>query len=259
MPLTVTGSQPTSYDWVEYFYQNAPEPVLPWIDARRLSGAERRAVTASIQQFQLGENASGDRLIERAQRFARRSGDLGFVAALRLFIREEQRHSRILAQFLRREGLPCLRRHWIHEVFRKVRGLAGVELCLKVLATAEVIARPYYSALRDATGSPLLQQICELILKEESAHLRFQSLALQKFRICRIGIAERAVKVLHRSFLLCTAMVVWMGHLPVFRAAGRSFPQFWAQALEEFEAMYRADKKSPGECNSGAQSIACSG
>ena len=45
----------TSYDWVEYFYQNAPEPILPWGDGVRLSGAEKRAVIASIQQFQLGK------------------------------------------------------------------------------------------------------------------------------------------------------------------------------------------------------------
>ena len=61
----------TSYDWVEYFYQNARDPILPWADGGRLSGAERRAVIPSIQQFQLGEGASGDRMLVCAQRFSR--------------------------------------------------------------------------------------------------------------------------------------------------------------------------------------------
>ena len=103
-------------------------------------------------------------------------GDLGLVAALRLFLREEQRHSKMLARFLELENAPCLRKHWVHNVFRWLRGLAGLELCLKVLVTAELLARPYYAALRDATASPLLGSICERIFEEEAAHLRFSSL-----------------------------------------------------------------------------------
>ena len=213
----------TSYDWIEYFYKNAPEPVLPWSDAQRLSGAERVAVARSIQQFQLGENASGDRRIFKAQQFAASRGDRGFVPALRLFIREEQRHSRILAQFLGLEGLGCMQRHWVHAMFRSIRGLAGAEMCLQVLATAEVIAKPYYAALRDATGSKLLRQICELILREEGVHLRFQAFAISQFRLGRKVFAQRVVKHAHLLFLLCTAGIVWLEHSSVFRAAGRSF------------------------------------
>ncbi len=172
----------TSYDWVEYFYQNAPEPIFPWVDSIRLSGAEKLAVIASIQQFQLGEDASGARMLERAQRFSRETGDLGLIAALKLFLREEQRHSKILGRFLQIENAPCLRKHWVHSAFRWLRGLAGLELCLKVLVTAELLARPYYAALRDATGSPLLRSICQRIFDEEGAHLRFQAFALSRFQ-----------------------------------------------------------------------------
>ena len=132
----------TSYDWVEYFYRNAPEPILPWSDSVRLSGAERLAVISSIQQFQLGEGASGSRMVQRAQRFSKATGDLGLIAALKLFLREERRHSHILARFLQVESAPCLRRHWIHSAFRWIRGLAGLELCLKVLVTAELWLDP---------------------------------------------------------------------------------------------------------------------
>jgi hypothetical protein len=228
----------SSYDWIEYFYQNAPEPALPWNDDHRLSGAERRAVARSIQQFQLGENASGERLLFRAQQFAAVSGDRGFVPALRLFIREEQRHSRILARFLRTEGVECLRRHWVHRAFRRIRGVAGAELCLKVLATAEVIARPYYAALRDATGSTLLRQICEVILNEEGAHLRFQAFAIRQFQRGRTAAVQEVLKQAHLAFLLCTALLVWMEHGRVFKAAGRNFLGFWRESVLEFQAMY---------------------
>ena len=148
----------TESDWIRYFRANAAEPCLPWDDGYRLSGAERAVVIESIQQFQLGENAQGRRLLERAHTL-----DAEFVQALRLFIKEEQRHSDLLGRFLKSQGAPCLHRHWVHAAFRRVRGWAGLELRMRVLATAEVLAIPYYTALRDATGSPLLRSICDRI------------------------------------------------------------------------------------------------
>ena len=234
------ASYATSYDWVEYFYQNAPEPVLPWSDSARLSGAERLAVIASIQQFQLGEDATGARMLARAQRFSRATGDLGLIAALKLFLREEQRHSKILARFLQLENAHCLRRHWVHTVFRRIRGLAGLELCLKVLVTAEVLARPYYAALRDATGSPLLRSICQLILEEEGAHLRFQAFALSRFHKRHSRPVRTLVKILHALLLASTAALVWFEHETVFRSAGRTFRRFWKETWYEFDLLYQA-------------------
>jgi hypothetical protein len=228
----------TSYDWVDYFYQNAPEPTLPWGDGVRLSGAEKRAVIASIQQFQLGEGASGARMLERAQRFARETGDLGLIAALRLFLREEQRHSKILARFLQIENAPCLARHWVHSVFRWLRGIAGLELCLKVLVTAEVLARPYYEALRDATRSPLLRSICQRIFDEEGAHLRFQSFMLRRFESRHGRLSRALIKAFHALLLASTAPLVWAEHKAVFRSAGRTFGDFWEVTWREFDLVY---------------------
>lgn len=228
----------SSYYWVDYFYQNAREPILPWDDEVRLSGAEKRAVIASIQQFQLGEGASGARMLERARRFSRETGDLGLIAALRLFLREEQRHSRILARFLYTENAPCLAKHWVHSVFRWLRGMAGLELCLRVLVTAEVLARPYYAALRDATRSPLLRSICQRFLDEESAHLRFQAFVLRRFQSRHHLLPEVLIKTSHAVLLAWTVALVWVEHKTVFRSAGRSFHHFWKEAWGEFDALY---------------------
>jgi hypothetical protein len=196
------------------------------------------AVIASIQQFQLGEGASGARMLERAQRFSRATGDLGLIAALKLFLREEQRHSKILARFLQIENARCLRKHWVHSVFRWIRGLAGLELCLKVLVTAELLARPYYAALRDATGSPLLRSICQLIFEEERAHIRFQAFALSRFQGRHSRLMRPLIKRGHAALLAGTAALVWMEHGSVFRSAGRSFRSFWKETWQEFHELY---------------------
>ena len=71
---------------------------------------------------------------------------------------------------------------------------AGLELRMRVLATAEVLAIPYYTALRDATGSPLLRSICSRILAEEAEHLRFQA-----FTFARLGSRRQAVSEKNRA------------------------------------------------------------
>jgi hypothetical protein len=174
-----------------------------------------------------------------AQRFSRETGDLGLIAALKLFLREEQRHSKILARFLQIENAPCLGRHWVHSVFRSLRGLADLELCLKVLVTAEILARPYYAALRDATGSPLLKSICQHIFDEEGAHLQFQAFALSRFQNRHGRLLKALIKTSHLVLLALTAALVWAQYKAVFRSAGRTFSRFWEEAGQEFHALYR--------------------
>ncbi len=224
-------------DWLDYFNANRSDLVLPWDCPYRLTSAERKAVLASIQQFQLGESGDGRRLLQQAEIFAEISGSPEYVDALRLFVREEQRHSRILGRFLDIHGCPRLGRHWVQGAFRRIRGLAGFELRMRVLATAEVLAMPFYAALREATGSPLLRAICELILAEETAHLRFQSFTLSVFDAVRAPRASQWHRTAHRVFLDGTALVVWRQHLPVFRAAGWSLGRVRKHARDWFERM----------------------
>jgi hypothetical protein len=169
--------------------------------------------------------------------WARRKGDRGYVPALRLFVREEQRHSRMLGRFLDRQGVPLLQHHWTQSAFRRIRNLAGFELCMRVLASAEILALPYYTALRQATGSTLLEAICARILKEEAAHLQFQAFTFKLLEKNRMPTLRWLTHILHCGFLLATAIVVWIEHRPVFRKAGCSFGKICRQSLLEFRRL----------------------
>jgi hypothetical protein len=118
-----------------------------------LTDEERRTITPSIQQFQLGENSSGQHLLEGGQRYGRGVNDPLFAGALDIFIKEEQQHSRYLAALMQSQAIPLVQKHWVDTVFRRLRALAGLELSLTVLVTAEFIAVPYFRALRAATNS----------------------------------------------------------------------------------------------------------
>lgn len=202
--------------------------------AVQLTEEERRTIAPSIQQFQLGEGSRGQRLLERGQKYGRAAGDPLFAGALEIFIKEEQQHSRYLGAFMESQSIPLARRHWVDSVFRKLRGLAGLELSLTVLVTAEIIAVPYYRALRGATGSPILKMICTRILDDEASHLKFQASMLARVAFGRLPVLQRVLNELHRAFLLGTILVVWTGHRAVLESAGYSFRRFQKETLLEF-------------------------
>jgi 1,2-phenylacetyl-CoA epoxidase catalytic subunit len=182
----------------------------------------------------VGEGSRGQRLLERGQKYGRAVNDPHFAGALEIFIKEEQQHSRYLAAFLKSQSVPLLQKQWVDTIFRKLRGLAGLELSLTVLVTAELIAVPYYRALRGATGSPILRMICTRILDDEASHLKFQASMLSRVASERTSALQRALAELHRLFLLGTILIVWIEHGPVFEAAGYSFRRFKNETLLEF-------------------------
>ncbi len=235
--LNSTGAS-VSKAWCSHFLANRLDPrEMPWDDPYILSVAERNAIQHSIQQFQLGEGSEGRRLLDRGRAHARAVGDPRFSEALSLFIKEEQRHSAHLLRFMRGQGIPQLSSHWVDSVFRRLRVLAGLELSLRVLVTAEIIAVPYYRALGRATASQLLRAISARILQDEAAHLRFQSSMLSRLGAARHPSLRRLVSRLHRIFLVGTLFVVWVEHGSVFRAAGYAFEEFALEALIEFAAL----------------------
>ena len=200
----------------------------------QLTTEELAMLTKSIQQFQLGEGSRGERLLRRGKTYAHAVNDPLFAETLALFIKEEQQHSRYLAAFMESQGIPLVSRHWVDTVFRKLRGLAGLELSLTVLVTAELIAVAYYRALRGATGSPILKIICTRILEDEASHLRYQSSMVARVASKRPLIAQRILGGLHWLFLLGTILVVWVEHSAVFKAGGYDFGRFRNETLLEF-------------------------
>jgi hypothetical protein len=223
-----------SREWCAHFLANrlAAEN-LPWDDAYTLSNGERRAIRTSIQQFQLGEGSEGRRLLDRGDVYSYAVGDLYFREALLLFIREEQRHSAQLLRFMRRQGIPAVESHWVDTVFRRLRGLAGLELSLRVLVTAEIIAVPYYRALSRTTRSKLLRAISVKILNDEANHLKFQASMLHRLGNRRSPPWKDFISGVQRLFLIGTCCIVWLDHRSVFAGAAYSFRKFLGEVLSE--------------------------
>jgi len=137
-----------------------------WVDS---------ALADSLRQFQLGESSDGVHLLQYARTFGARTGDPWLGEAMALFIQEENRHAHWLGEFLRAQGEPLLKRHWVDSVFRFIRKPLGFGPMVAVLVCAEIIAVPYYTAVRRASRSEWLRAICWRLLRDEAHHLRFQA------------------------------------------------------------------------------------
>ena len=224
----------SSKEWREYFAGNYQrQHLLNWTEQVALSASERTAIIKSVQAFQLGESSEGLHLYRRAEEYSKTTGDLEYLEAMKLFIREEQRHARYLARFMELSGIPLARKIFIDVVFRGLRRLAGLECSISVLITAEIIAKVYYQALHDATRSEFLRAICRQILSDEKMHVQFQA---ERLAILRKGRSSSSLvlTVFGQRFLFAgTLFVVWIKCGRTFRAAGDSVISFFRDCWRE--------------------------
>jgi hypothetical protein len=209
--------------WYRYFVNNRDH----FTDIDRdgpdiLTNEEKILITSSIQQFQRGENSEGKHLYHASYEMK----DVQYVEAMKLFIREEQTHAKVLGLFMDRHHISKINNHWVDAVFRWLRKGFGLQQTLSVLLIAEIIAKVYYKALQRATGSPILQAICMQILKDEDIHISFQCYALNMLNKRR----NKMVQIINRLFIYFimagTIAVVWYGHRKVLKAGGIGFKGF---------------------------------
>jgi len=230
----------TSADWLRYFEHNRTVLLdIPWQVGPELTGPERRAIERSVREFQRGESSEGRHFLRYAEQYAAKTGDREYVSALRLFIAEEQRHARDLARFLGINGIALAHSTLPDRVFRALRHLLGtLEISVAVLITAEIIAKVYYAALREATDSVILDRLCEQILRDESSHVEFQREQLARLRAGRRPLLYALTVTAQRVLFLGPCVVVWAFHRRVFQAAGQNLRRFWRNAWFHFEGAF---------------------
>ncbi|MCC6538035.1 MAG: ferritin-like domain-containing protein [Bryobacterales bacterium] len=217
--------------WLLYFRDNQNEPTeIPWPLATPRQDALGSDIVRSIQQFQLGENASGRHFLDLARQHGRATGDADFPEAIALFIAEEQRHSALLGRYLRVAGAACLQQHWIHSAFRWLRHVGGLEAKVTVLVVAEMLAVPYYRALMEVARCPALEAICQRILCEEAQHLLFQGNTLRRLQGRRPRTYVKLVHFAQELLLAGTSLATWWEHRRIFAAAGDGFLDVWYTA-----------------------------
>lgn len=221
--------------WLNHFEYHARHPRrIPHGLSDRLTPPERRLIASSLATFQLGEQSQGGALLRAAAHFARRQRLPNLVRITALFIREEQRHAELLRGFMEDHRIPLKSSDWTDRVFRRVRRLAGLELYLHVLISAELIGNVYYRTLEAATGCLRLKVLCRTLVADELAHIGFESHLLLALRARHRAPVRALVRLAHRAFFAGTASVVWLTHRTLLRHCGHDARSFLGLCLAQY-------------------------
>jgi len=228
--------------WLEYFERNRVQRMeIPWGGVPDLPAEVLGPLIRSLQRFQVGESGEGSHL----RRQAAATGDPCYQASIELFIREEQEHARLMANFLQRLGAPLLTHHWSDACFIFLRHLFSLEHELLVLLVPEIIAKRYFRTLRDGCSEPMLRAMCAQILHDEEGHVRFHVEFLQK-ALARKSFWRRLALLSAWKLLFQAAcfVVIW-DHRSVLRALQVSLTAFWLDCSLMFDEAAAAAFQSP--------------
>jgi hypothetical protein len=225
----------TSNEWIAYFQKNLQARRINWNQLPRLTVAESATILSSLQAWQLGETSDGSHLLKATSRHAKKTGDAGYILAMELFIKEEQKHGNNLGRYLDLLGQPRIKKDWGDTLFRKIRYFnTSMELWTLAVITVESAAQLFYQSLKEATECTLLQEICTDILIDEEKHILFQMNRLRTLFQNKKSVTRVPAYYGYRCFFFSTALVVWLAHRKVFRAGGNDFTQYQRNMRHKF-------------------------
>ncbi|MEZ4452282.1 MAG: hypothetical protein R3B09_22640 [Nannocystaceae bacterium] len=203
--------------WKEIFRARALRP-FPSIDTcDEIPASWRAPLAASLAKFQVGEAGEG-RIAHQVAHVRLAAIDDDYRAALRLFVKEEGRHARILAAILRAQGGELLRSTWSERLFVRGRRLAGFRLKILVLLAAEVLGIGFYGlCAAHLPDGPTRRALLE-IAGDEASHLDFHVDFFRRALPGRAGAAIFTAAWVAIAGAACAVVVV--DHRATLRALG---------------------------------------
>jgi hypothetical protein len=213
--------------WINHFRANATEKRVSWDLTPNITGEEIATILPSLQAWQLGETSEGKHLIAASTKYAIKVGDPQYLVAVRLFIKEEQKHGNNLGTYLDLIGKPRIQKDWGDSLFRKIRYFnTNMELWTVAVIIVESTAQIFYQALKDATKCTLLKQICTDILIDEAYHITFQTERLAMIYASKSNFSKSWRAVAYQWFFYATSALVWFAHKKLFKAGGITYEMY---------------------------------
>jgi uncharacterized membrane protein YciS (DUF1049 family) len=225
-----------SQHWINYFTHNLQNKRIDWSIKPFLTAKEKASILKSLQAWQLGETSEGKNLINAANKHAKQLNDKDYTPAIRLFIKEEQKHGENLGRYLDLIGEKRIKKDWGDSLFRKFRGLnTHMEFWTIAVITVESTAQLFYQCLKDATSCKLLKQICTDILIDEAAHITFQIERLSIIYQHKNAFMRLITYYFYTCFYYSTIMVVWFALRKLFIAGNLYFSDYWLKMKLKFK------------------------
>lgn len=207
----------SSFEWFKYFQGNkSNEKKHHWVIGANLSQVEREKLSASLQDFQLGESGEGNHLRECAKKYVESSQDEDYLKALDLFLKEENNHSTTLSLYLHLAKIPTIDKSKLDYLFSSLRHIGGLEFKLMILLCAEFVGKIYYETIYDQSSCQLLKNICNQFVSDEVSHIHFHLSTIDKIRIKNRPIFIKLKQWIQVTLILLTLICVWLKHKKAF-------------------------------------------
>jgi hypothetical protein len=244
----------TSNEWIQHFRNNATINRVDWSLKPTITTEEITAILPSLQAWQLGETSDGAHLIAASSLYAEKLGDMDYIEAVKLFIKEEQKHGGNLGRYLDTIAKPRVESNWGDTLFRKIRYFnTNMEIWTLAVITVESAAQVFYQCLKDATHCKLLKQICTDILIDEAYHIDFQVERMEMVFMSKSPLTRFVSRCIYPVFFFSTALVVWYAHNGLFEAGGTGFQKYMHKMkYKYFKTLHRI---TFGNTKSGILSI----
>ncbi|UAY51676.1 ferritin-like domain-containing protein [Ferruginibacter albus] len=225
----------TSKQWIDYFKENSQRNRIDWNLQPTITAEEIKTVLKSLQAWQLGETSDGHNLINASRLYAAKVDDALYVEAVKLFIKEEQKHGNNLGRYLDLIGEKRIKKDWGDSLFRKVRYFnTSMEAWTLAVITVESAAQVFYQSLKNATDCTLLKQICTDILIDEAPHIVFQQERFAMIFELKTSFNKVISWHFYKYFFIATTLVVWVAHRRLFKAGNNNFRQYYKKMMMKF-------------------------
>ncbi len=221
--------------WINHYQENATQQRVDWEIQPNITSEEKENILYSLKAWQLGETSEGKHLLAAATKHAKKIGDENYIAAIKLFIKEEQKHGNNLGKYIDAIGEKRTKSDWGDTIFRKLRYFnTSMELWTITVIIVEYAAQVFYQSLHDATDCKLLKSICNDIIIDEAHHIKFQNERL--FTIFHSkSLYNKIFSVTWYCLLfLGTIHAVWFGHGKALKAGGVNKKEFMRQMYYKF-------------------------
>ncbi|MEP0985485.1 ferritin-like domain-containing protein [Ekhidna sp.] len=217
----------SSLFWQDHFRKNLTANRVDWKIQPTISPLEKKEIIYSLKAWQLGETSDGSHLLKAAEKYAKKIDDPDYPNAVRLFIKEEQKHGRNLGKYIDLIDEQRCKSDWGDTLFRRIRYFnTSMELWTVAVIIVESAAQIFYLALKDSTKCKLLKSICQDILIDEAHHIKFQNERLYQI-FEKKSFYNKAFSIGWYGILFFgTIHAIWFGHKKAFKAGSINKKEF---------------------------------
>lgn len=207
--------------WINHFTRNLKKKRIDWTIEPGISTEEKSKIINSLKAWQLGETSDGKHLLQASSQYAEKINDFDYIDAVKLFIKEEQKHGENLGVYLDKIGEKRKTKDWGDTLFRKVRYFnRSMELWTITVLVVESAAQIFYQAIHDATACFLLKSVCRDILIDEAHHIKFQNERMY-ILFQKKSFYSKAISIGCYGILFFTIIhAIWFDHHKAFKAGG---------------------------------------